>query len=60
MRQQRTGWRPPGARHPGAFALSIVGAVLVLLGLTVVDSVPLVAAGAALTVAGWLVARRAS
>ncbi|SBT52835.1 hypothetical protein [Micromonospora auratinigra] len=58
--QPRRGWRPPGARHPGAFALSILGAVLLLLGLTVLDSVLLAVLGAVLTVAGWLVARRSS
>ncbi|MEH1167716.1 hypothetical protein V6V47_20250 [Micromonospora sp. CPCC 205539] len=50
--------RLTGARNPKAYALSIAGAVLVLLGLVVVDSVLLVATGAALAVAGWLVARR--
>ncbi|MEV4543867.1 hypothetical protein [Micromonospora echinaurantiaca] len=55
---KRSGWRPAGARNPKAYALSVAGAVLVLLGLVVVDSVLLVGVGAALAVAGWLVARR--
>ncbi|WP_428966103.1 hypothetical protein [Micromonospora fluostatini] len=48
-----------GRRDPKALALSVGGAVLVLVGLVVVDSLVVVALGAALAVAGWLVARRA-
>ena len=55
---KRPGRRAQGTRNPKAYALSVAGAVLVLLGLVVVDSLILVAAGAGLAVAGWLVARR--
>ncbi|MFF4877685.1 hypothetical protein [Micromonospora sp. NPDC000668] len=57
---KRVGWRPSGARNPKAYALSVAGAVLILVGLVAVDSVLLVAVGAALALAGWLLARRAA
>ncbi|MET8121730.1 hypothetical protein [Micromonospora sp. NPDC005189] len=57
---KRGGWRPPGARNPKAYALSVAGAVLILVGLVAVDSVLLVAVGAGLALAGWLLARRAA
>lgn len=58
-RPRNRGWRPVGWRNPKAYALSVAGGVLLLLGLVVVDSMVVVLAGAALTLAGWLVARHA-
>lgn len=52
------GWRPPAARNPTAFVVSVAGAVLVLVGL-LTDTIALAVVGAALAVAGWLIARRA-
>ncbi|MEV1073262.1 hypothetical protein [Micromonospora parva] len=52
------GWRPPAARNPAAFAMSVGGAVLILVGL-LTDAIVLAVVGAALAVAGWLIARRA-
>ncbi|MFG1765888.1 hypothetical protein ACGFIH_21320 [Micromonospora parva] len=52
------GWRPPGARNPTAFVVSVAGAVLVLVGL-LTDAIALAVVGAALAVGGWLIARRA-
>ncbi|MEW1589535.1 hypothetical protein AB0283_29270 [Micromonospora vinacea] len=49
--------RPSAARNPKAYALSVAGAVLIVVGLVAVDSILLVAVGAALTLAGWLLAR---
>ena len=43
---------------PKSFAVSIAGAVLILLGLTVADSMPLVVVGAVLTVIGFVLSRR--
>ncbi|WP_328419681.1 hypothetical protein OG470_00625 [Micromonospora sp. NBC_00389] len=57
---KRGGWRPSGARNPKAYALSVAGALLILVGLVAVDSVLLVAVGAALALAGWLLTRRAA
>ncbi|MFE9919419.1 hypothetical protein ACFYPG_30130 [Micromonospora sp. NPDC005553] len=55
----KKGVRPPSAaRNPKAYALSVAGAVLILVGLVAVDSILLVAVGAALALAGWLLARR--
>jgi hypothetical protein len=51
--------RPRPWENPKSFALSLLGIVLVALGLTVADSVVLVVIGAVLTVAGAVVARRA-
>lgn len=46
--------------NPKAYALSVVGMLVLVLGLTVADSVLLALLGFALTLAGWLVARRTS
>ncbi|MCO1599139.1 hypothetical protein M8C17_28685 [Micromonospora sp. RHAY321] len=46
------------SRNPRAYALSVAGGVLVLLGVAVWNSLLVVAVGAGLAVAGWLVARR--
>lgn len=50
--------RPRPWQNPKSFALSMVGIALVALGLTVADSLLLAAVGAALTLAGAVVARR--
>jgi hypothetical protein len=50
--------RPRPWENPKSFVLSLVGIALVALGLTVADSVVLVVIGAALTLAGAVVARR--
>lgn len=50
--------RPRPWENPKSFALSLLGIVLVALGLTVADSLLLVAIGAVVTVAGAIVARR--
>jgi hypothetical protein len=43
---------------PKSYALSVLGALLLLLGLTVADSVALATIGALLIVAGFIVSRR--
>ncbi|GGN31562.1 hypothetical protein FHR83_005635 [Actinoplanes campanulatus] len=53
MADRRRPWE-----DPKSYALSMLGIGLVGLGLTVADSVVLVAIGAALTLAGAVVARR--
>lgn len=54
------GWRPPGWRTPKAYALSAAGGALLLLGLTVFDSLLLVWLGVGLALVGWLLSRRSA
>lgn len=49
----------PWDRDPKAFVVSVFGAFLILLGLAVVNSIPLVALGAIMTLVGYLLDKRA-
>lgn len=56
-KQGGRGWQPPW-RNPKAYALQVTGAVILIVGLVVVDSLLLGLLGLLVILAGWYVSKR--